>query len=155
MKRRQIADRLFLTILSLVVVAVAFLEPQSLSYTLMRIGGTPVRLCMGILLGLAIIAAADTIVNDILPDRFRFHSALRLRQGIWMVIGVTYVGMAFVIVKYGSGYGIALIYVIYAMRACAISFLDLYYEYRDTIEERARLQGKNPDATLPGALSDD
>lgn len=154
-RQRQIADRLFLISLSFVCVIVSFREPESLSYTLLRIGGFSARMAMGALLILSCIALLDTIVNDMMPERFSANWALRLRQGIWMVICVTYIGLAFVIVRYGVGYWLAVVYVLYGLRCGAVSYLDLYYEYRDQIAERQRELGKDPSSSLSGAISDE
>ncbi len=154
-RQRQIVDRLFMIALSFVVVASTYNEPEILSYTLMRIGGFPARMAMGALLMLSLIALVDTIINDMLPDRFSAQWALRVRQGIWMVIGVTYFGLGFVIVRYGVGYWLAIIYLLYGIRCTLIAYLDLYYEYRDTIEEKMRERGKDPSSTLTGAISDE
>jgi len=149
--KRQVTDRLFLTGLSFLAVGVAYFEPSSLSYIMLRIGGFWARLCMLTLFALSVIALLDTVVNDILPQRFTLRRTLGRRRGIWMAIAITYGGMAFVIVKYGSGFWIAAVFFWYAARCAAIAFLDLFYEYKPVILDPST--SINP--TIPAALGDE
>lgn len=131
--RKQIADRLFMCALSYAAVSVTMTEPQSLSYILIHAGGWPAKLSMAVLALLTTVACIDTVINDCLPPRYTFHTAMKFRQGVWLFIAVTFAGHASVILRTNDGYGVALVYALYAIRCAAVSFLDLNYQYHDVI----------------------
>lgn len=129
--KRQVADRLFLAALCMLVVAISFFEPNSMSYALVRIGRWPAQICMFALLAMSLLALADTVVNDMLPEPYVFKTGWRFRQGVWMLIAVTFTGLGFVTMRMADSYLMALVYWLYAWRCAAVSFLDLFYEHRD------------------------
>lgn len=128
--KRQIADRLFLAILTLLVVGVCGLEPSSLGHLMVVVGGVPAMVLLGLLALLAVIALADTALNDVLPERYVFRTGLRCRQGLWMSIAVLHTIQAWVLIKNGIGYWVAATYFLYAARCAAVSFLDLHYQHQ-------------------------
>jgi hypothetical protein len=134
--KRQVADRLFLVGVCILAVCTAFFEPTSTSYTMVRIGGWPARVCMAVLVGLSILALADTIVNDMLPEPYVFKTGWKFRQGIWMLIAVTFTGTSFVTIRLDGGMLLAAMQLLYGLRCAGVSFLDLYYEHRDAIRGR-------------------
>lgn len=149
--KRQVADRLFLSGLSFMAIGNAYFEPASLDYMLLRIGGFWANACMLTLLLLTLIAVLDTIVNDMLPERFTWRGPLGRRRGIWMCIAITYAGIAYVITRNGSGYWVAGLYTLCAVRCAGVAFLDLFYEYRPVVMDPAT--PINP--TIPAALGDE
>lgn len=134
--KRQVADRLFLAGLCILAVCVSFFEPTSTSYIVMHAGGWAARVCMGTLLLLSLVALADTVVNDMLPEPYVFRTGWRFRQGVWMLIAITFTGMAFVSIRFDTGHWLALVDVLYGLRCAGVSFLDLYYEHVDGIRVR-------------------
>lgn len=114
------------------VVGMAFYEPYGMGYSLMQGGGKSAVICMAVLLSLSVIALLDTVVNDILPEPYTFKLACRYRQRIWLLMGVTFAGIAFVITRSDRSYWTAGMYVLFGLRCAAVSFLDLYYEHRDS-----------------------
>lgn len=150
--KRQVHERLFLSILFITIVCVSFQEPESLSFVLLKIGGLPAMACMLTLLGFCVIALVDTFVNDILPHTFCFRIGIRYRQIIWLMIGITFAGLAFVVVKHRVGYWVAAVYSLYALRCTAIAFLDLWYGYQDQLA-RTQKRRETDHPQLYGALS--
>lgn len=149
--KRQVADRLFMTAVSMTVVAISQIEERSLSYMMVQQGGVYANLCMGFLFLMSVVALFDTVVNDMLPPRFMLQWPLGRRRGIWMAIAVTFAGIAFVANKADLGWSVSIFYIFFAARCVGISFLDLYYEYAPVINDPA-----NPiSGTIPGALGDE
>lgn len=134
--KHQVADRIFLAGLCILAVCVSFFEPTSTSYIVMHAGGWAARVCMGALLALSLIALADTVVNDMLPAPYVFQTGWRFRQLIWMLIAITFIGMAFVSIRLDTGRWLALVHIAYGLRCAGVSFIDLYYEHRDAIKGR-------------------
>lgn len=149
--KRQVADRLFMSAISVVVVAVSQLEPASLSFVLVKSGGIWAQACMLFLFITSLVAAADTVVNDMLPPKYTLQTALGKRRGLWMCIAVTYAGIAFVVVKADISWSVSIFYLLFAARCAGVSFLDLYYEYADVVKDPAT--PLNP--SIAGALGDE
>lgn len=127
--KRQVADRLFLTSVSTLVVATAFFEPNSMSYALVKMGGWPARICMAVLLVASVVAFADTVVNDMLPESYLFKTGWKFRQGIWMLIAITFTGLSFVTFKLIESPLLSAFYCLFGLRCAGVSFLDLYFEH--------------------------
>ena len=149
--KRQVADRLLMTMVSITVVAISQLEPQSISFFMVQSGGVAALLCMGFLFVTAVIALVDTVVNDMLPPRFTLQVALGVRRGIWMSIAITYAGIVFVALKSDLSWSAAIFYILFSARCAGISFLDLYYEYADVVKDPSTPIS----TTISGALGDE
>lgn len=134
--KSQVADRLFMSGLGTLAVGTAIFEPTSSSYIMMHAGGVPSVLCMLILLVLSAVALSDTVINDMLPDPYVFKTGWRFRQGVWMAIAVTFVGLAFVTIKFNLSMWLAATLTAYSARCVGISFIDLYNEQRDALKGR-------------------
>lgn len=132
--KRQVADRLFLALLTLLVVGVCGLEPTSLGHVMVVVGGTPATVLLILLAALAVVAFADTVVNDVLPEPYVFRTGVRCRQGLWMAIAVLHTMQAWVLVNNGIGYWVAATYFLYAARCAAVSFLDLHYRHQGELK---------------------
>lgn len=134
--KSQIADRLFMSVVGVIAVGTATFEPTSASYIMVHAGGIPSRLCMVMLLLAVLLALADTVINDMLPERYVFKTGWRFRQGIWMLIAVTFAGLAFVTIKFNLSMWLAATLTAYGARCVGISFIDLYNEQRDALKGR-------------------
>lgn len=130
MQKRQVADRLFMFALLALVVLMSFYEPQSIQYQLSRGAGWPAYLSLFVLSILSLLALADTVVNDMLPDKYHLHISLKCRQLIWMFLAATLSGYAYVVFKNHAGAWIGLWYAICSIRCVSIAFLDLGYEFK-------------------------
>lgn len=134
--RRQLSGRLFAAALALYVCASSLWSADSLIFALTATGGAPALVCMYALACLAIGAAADTVVNDVLPDRWSWACGVRYRQGLWMLIAVTYAGLGFVSLREPSGGWLAAYYWTCAAHCAAIAFVDLWCEHADRRRNR-------------------
>lgn len=130
MQKRQVADRLFMFALIALIVVMSFFEPTSMQYRLSHAAGLPAFASLAVLSILATLALADTIVNDVLPDRYHLGVSLRCRQLIWMFLGATLGGYAYVVLKSHAGVWVGLWYALCASRCVSIAFLDLSYEFK-------------------------
>lgn len=149
--KRQVADRLFMTIVSMTVVSISQFEPRSLSYQMVQAGGMPAHVCMGFLFGAALVALIDTVVNDMLPDRYVLQSALGKRRGLWSCLAITYMGIAFVANKGDLGWAVSIFYVLFSLRCAGVAWLDLYYEYAPVVNDPSTPIS----TTISGVLSDE
>lgn len=148
--KKQVVDRLFLNAISMVVVAGAYLESGWAVHRMMVSGGWPAHVCMLFLAAASFVAMLDTVLNDMLPPDYTFHLALDKRRGIWMAIGITYAGIAFVSIRYGFGFFSASYFMLFSARSVGVAFLDLYYQYEPVVNDPTT--PINP--TIPGVLGD-
>ena len=130
--KRQILVRLLLGVLTLQIIGLALLDTASLSNTLVLLGGAPALASMAALALLSITAIADTVVNDVLPARYRLGFAFRRRHLVWACMGVTYGGYAFVLARLHIGPWMAGIYVTLAVACLAVAFMDLRYRAQES-----------------------
>lgn len=124
----QVHERLFLSCLVMLICFATLMEPESLNYIIVRIGGPMGKVCtvaLAVLTGLAFI---DTVINDILPEDKRFDLGKRFRQIVWLLQGIILALMAFVIAKYGSGYWISAQYILFAAMCASVAFIDLHQQ---------------------------
>ena len=74
------------------IVAVSWWEPNSLTSKALIASGSYSWLLLAALGGCCFMVIADVIVNDLMPPRFEFHSALRWRHlglmGTALLLGV-------------------------------------------------------------------
>lgn len=150
--KRQVADRIFMTAISMTIVGISQFEPRSLSYTMVEGGGIPGKLCMLFLFLTALIALLDTIVNDMLPERFTLQMALGKRRGVWMALAITYAGISFVANKADIGWFVSIFYVLFSLRCVGVAYLDLYYEYKPVMKDPSTPINAS---SISGALSDE
>lgn len=71
-------------------------EPESLTARLLSVGGT-----IGVLVGwvmalCALLASADVLVNDVLPDRWRLPMTRRHHAHLYMACGASFLWQSFV-----------------------------------------------------------
>lgn len=149
--KRQVVDRLFMTVVSMTVVTISQFEPRSLSYQMVAAGGWPARVCMFFLFAMALIALLDTVVNDMLPDHYMLRWPLGRRRGIWMCLSITYMGIAFVANKEELGWAVSIFYVLFSLRCSGVAWLDLYYQYEPVVKDPATPIS----STISGVLSDE
>lgn len=149
--KRQVVDRLFMTAVSATVVIISEVEPRSLSFQMVAAGGWPAKVCMAFLLLCALVAFLDTVVNDMLPDRYTWRWPLGRRRGIWSCLAITYMGIAFVVNKQDLGWAVSIYYVLYSLRCSGVAWLDLYYQYDTVVKDPATPIS----STISGVLSDE
>jgi uncharacterized membrane protein len=154
----QIPGRLFACALALYVWASSLYSTDSLIYGLTAEGGWPAALCMLILAVLAVSAAVDTIINDVLPHRIMWRAGRVYRQGLWMGMAVTYAGMAWV--AFGphldGGAWLASYYLLCAAHCVSVAYVDLWRQHASRMMTRrhgdtARARGRRRDTDPGGA----
>lgn len=118
----QIADRLFLSLFTLLIVVSDFATQKKIDFTGEMFFPSLILLIFGIL---SVLALLDVVINDLLPESCHLRVARRFRQGIWLWIAVTYVGYAFVSVKSQLQPWMVGFYLLCAIRSAAIAFIDL------------------------------
>lgn len=127
--KRQVVHRLFLSLYTMLVVAVSFLEPESLSYRTRVGNGISAQLCYLTMFVMAIMAFVDTFINDVLPDKYSFKTGKQFRQYLWLFVGVTFAGLAFVSAHGASAFFLAISYTLHAAWCASVAFLDLSFEF--------------------------
>ena len=137
----QTADRLFLGLLTLSLVLFAALKPETSAFWTSR--NDPVGQASLFVLGvLSLVVLADVVINDLMPDRFRFKTGVKTRQTIWMWIGVTYLAYAFVNVRVGFEWWLAVVYALCAMRSAVIALIDLQQSVNSMRRDRRKTDPK-------------
>lgn len=130
----QVIDRIFMAVLILTVTLVGFYEPESLTYRMIQAGGFWAFICSIALIVLSTMAIIDVVINDILPHNYTWPCGIKWRQGLWIVIGITYAGLAFAVSKSQIGGYVIAVYLLYAFRCIAMSFIDLYNDHLANLE---------------------
>lgn len=122
----QIADRIFLGLFTLTMVMFAAVKPSEDAGMFWFARADSVGALSLLSLGLlGVVVLLDAIINDLLPERFHFHIGVKVRQSVWMWIGVTYIAYAFVNIKIGIEIWLALLYGIVGLRCCFVAIIDL------------------------------
>jgi hypothetical protein len=134
--KRQVPGRLFASALAFYVYASSLYSTESLIYALAAGGGGPALACMNVLAALALAGALDTVVNDCLPDRWRWACGVRYRQVLWMLLAVTYTGLAWVSMREPWGGWLAGYYLICGAHCVSVSYVDLWQEYGERHRRR-------------------
>lgn len=134
--KRQVPGRLLASSLALYVAVSSMHSPESLIYALTSTGGIPALLCMYALGVLALAAMLDTCVNDVLPEGWCWACGVRWRQGLWMMLAVTYAGLIFASMREAQGWWLAAYYVICMTHSVSVAYIDLWQEHRDRKRNR-------------------
>lgn len=129
--------RVFLVAITAQILGLALYEEQSLNYRLLQSGGLPATIGLCALAVLALLAFADLVVNDVLPERHRFDIGAKKRDTIWLCIAATYLGYAFVLIPKDGGLWLSTIFVTYALAA---AFVAVHHVVADLIERARREQ---------------
>lgn len=127
----RITERVFFSLLSFAVVYVAFYEPDSLLFKIVQNGGWSGALFMFCLFVASSIALIDVIVNDCLPEKYRFCFGCAHRRAVWVVIAAIYASHAWVITREGIGLGVALIYVFYSAKIACTLMIEAIIQYKE------------------------
>jgi hypothetical protein len=117
------------------MVGVAFYEPNSLSFSLIHSATGMAKASMATLAMLATTALLDAIINDLLPDKWTFRTALMFRQTIWFFMGLLFLVHAGVVLILASPF-ISLIYFGFGVRCISIAILDLHFRTADKKRNR-------------------
>jgi len=123
--------RILLVLLTFATIGLSVDQPESLHYRLMQYGGIPAAVSLCVLAVLASTAAADVIVNDMMPTKYKFDMGARIRDTVWLLISATYLGYALVLVdrmeNYGGGW-LAVIFSIYAVFSACVAVVHVLTE---------------------------
>lgn len=134
--KRQIPGRLLASSLALYVFAASLYSPESLIYALTATGGVPALMCMYTLAALACATLLDTTVNDVLPSHWCWACGIQYRQGLWMMLAVTYAGLVFASMREPWGWWLASYYAICAAHCVSVAYIDLWQEHQDRQRNR-------------------
>ena len=142
----QIVDRIFMAMLTLCMVGFAAWQPETSAFWFAysdKVGSISL-VVLAVLSGVALL---DVLINDLMPDRFKFKLALKMRQSLWMWIAITYLAYAFVNVKVGFELWLAAVYVLCAGRSVGISVIDLQQSVNSMRRNR---RATDPKAEIKG-----
>ena len=123
--------RLYLACLVLSVTLVICFEPRTLFYRIVKDSDDAGWWCV---LGLACIAGlsiVDTIVNDLMPERFHLRWAKNYRHLIYMALGMGMLSLAYIIAKAEGASYLLIAPCIHAAVAVCIAFFDVFARHRD------------------------
>jgi len=124
-------SRLYLALSTLATIGVIWLESDSLMHRLITQSGPAGWYLVGILAFVAIVALADSIVNDLLPDRYRLKAAKRYRHLVYVAIAMGLASMSYVFLAVGGGWRpVVLPFWVDTMFAAMVAFLDLFQRHR-------------------------
>ena len=134
--RPQVIDRIFLSSVTYVLAGAAVFSVPSLMHAILMQGQFFAMLCLGFLVVVNTVAAVDTVINDLLPPSRVWHFGIRCCQTTWLLIAVTYAGLAWVSGRVAYGQWVAAFYTLFSLRCVSIAFIDLWLEFRETVGAR-------------------
>lgn len=143
--KRQVADRIFMSVVVLMTALMPYIEAHDLLYALSHPDVFRLIAHAG-LVAVSLLLLADTVVNDTFSDKYSLKIARKLRQLGWMLLGVGLTSLAFVNFRYYKDYSQAAWSFLFGVRCISIAFLDLRYEM-------ARLQEEYTKCAMPSARS--
>lgn len=112
--------RLHVALSTFVIAVITIMEPLSLGNQVITRTGPLGWLCVMALAGVSLLCAADVIVNDMLPDRFRLPLAYRWRHLLYMLLALGLVSVTFVI---AAAIGFSTLMLLYWLDAIAAVFV--------------------------------
>ena len=114
------------------IVAVSWWEPNSLTSKALAASGSYSWLLLAALGGCCLMVIADVIVNDLMPQRFAFHSAMRWRH-LGLMGTALLLGIISVLVVFSQGFTVLLFaYWLNASLAVGLAFLDVFTRLRQS-----------------------
>lgn len=120
--------RLYVAMSVLYITLLSVYDTGTMAYRLVGNSGGTVP--MLVLAGVALMALADVVINDLLPRRFRFAFACHYRHLIYMAMALGLVSTGFIVAK---EHGLATLHArlsIDAAVATAVAFFDLFARHR-------------------------
>jgi hypothetical protein len=124
--------RLYVALSALTSILVSWLEPQALTHKLIDASGRQGWAVVAILAAICLVAIADVIVNDLLPDQFKMVATKRHRHLIYIALAMGIFCTSYVFVA-GDGSRfrpLVLPFWLDGFIAAAVAFLDLFQRHR-------------------------
>lgn len=140
MQKHQVADRLFMCVIIALVSLASFSKGMLPSYGLTPLDGWAANASRAALIGLMLLALADTVINDMLPDNFRIGISLKYRQLVWMLLATTLTGYAYISFRYGADKFTATWLLLFGARCVTVAFIDLRHEIINSRRGRRRCE---------------
>lgn len=131
---RQVPERIFLCLVIFLIIAFSVAPSAQQQLGAFPLVGWFAYLSRGTLGVLTLVALLDTLVNDLLPPKYSVSIKLQHRQLIWMFLGCTLVGLAYVSFRVNRDVWGGIWLSVFGARCASIAFLDLKYE----IDERKK-----------------
>lgn len=123
--------RLYVALSTIVSCVIIAFEDESLVHRIITESGPTGMYCVLILALVAMIAAADVVINDLLPDAYQFEVAKRYRHLVYMALAMGLMSLCFVMTKAkGDWTQITLRYQLDAAVAATLAVLDLFSRHR-------------------------
>lgn len=107
----------------------AMFEPRSLAY--LAAASTEGEMLYWLLLATGVAALADAIINDFLPERFRWRSAVRQRHMILVAMAFCYMAMLYVALLYLRSSGLLFQFLWNVATIMVVAFLDAHQRKKD------------------------
>ena len=123
--------RLYVALSTLVSAVIIVFEDEALVHKIVWHSGPTGMWCVVALALVALVAAADVVVNDLLPDRFVFEVAKRNRHLVYMALSMGLMSLCFVMTQSkGEWSQVTLRYQLDALVAATLAVLDLFSRHR-------------------------
>lgn len=127
--RNQFIARYLLSIVACTTALRSLFDPYSMSWYIVVGGGIWAQglfMAMGVL---GVLLLLDVLINESLPERYRFNCAAKHRWMLWAVLGCLYAAFSYVLIREGSDRAwAAWMYFIFASGSMAVGFWDLHYK---------------------------
>lgn len=125
-RARYWMTRLYLAVNVLFIALIGIFDPASLAHHVIRASGTEGVWAMYLLAGIAALALADCLVNDMLPPQFVMGGSFKRRHLIYMAMAIGLVGVSYVTAKHTGPTSAHLFFLMQAGFATFVAFFDLY-----------------------------
>lgn len=126
--------RAYFSLLAFHTVFSGFFEPKSLHFLVVHQAGDLGYWIIVFTGVLGVISLVDTIVNDVLPEKYSFHNGLNHRHLVFMSLALAQAAEMFVSLHYVYSWGLALFCLLNVVFLTIAAFRDVQIRYKGTKE---------------------
>lgn len=122
--RKEIVARLLLSALAMVTASFSVTAPNTFVYKMVVAGGLPALLSVIAMGVTGCLLMADTIINEMLPQRYSFPWARSYRQGMWMALGCVQMLFAYLVFTNSLSVSLGAYLILYGLGSFTLAFVD-------------------------------
>lgn len=131
-----VALRVYLCLQTFCMFGISPLDERSYIRTIADSAGNQGRAGTMFLAGLALIALADTIVNDVMADKYKFDTALRVRHYLLLGLTLGYGSFLYMCVMHAQAFTILPLLMLNISALLVATFADIHFRFGKKAERR-------------------
>ena len=122
--RNEVIARVLLSLLGAATSALALSAKATFTHAMLLKGGLAAQASIVLMGVIGVVLLTETVLNDILPERYSFDWGRRRRQFLWMSLGLIFILFAFQVFTAGLSVSLGTYLVIYGLGSIALAFVD-------------------------------